>query len=398
MRRFPPASLICALAATALLVAAPPARAAIPPTPIATYASPGCPMGAQTWKIGYALFWREAGTGYTSDRVDLASVQTSAQRFANDVQVASAGSLCVSVDVFDMGDQELATAQYRTAIGRDQAEAMSRGYDAFFVRAPSQVDLGYAGYAWTDGAGSLGAVFPVETRYEGTGVTAQPFWGLLFHEFLHLVVSHYDPTLGFANDPDPAVDDDPVHYGCGLEPYRSDPAFGCAVSTRYFADVLQGRVVGKDGVTYGYRPGDFTSTPRSRFGTPPPPPPLPTPTPAPTSTPAPAPPAATVGAVRATLSVAKANRSAKRLRRTRKLALRVTLPAAAALRVTLTRGKATLATSRTDGKLGRTTLTLRLSRKAARSLKARGKLVLAVTATPAGGPATTTRLTVRLRA
>ena len=41
-------------------------------------------------------------------------------------------------------------------------------------------------------------------------------------------------------------------------------------------------------------------------------------------------------------------------------------------------------------------MTLRLSRKAARSLKARGKLVLAVTATPAGGPATTTTLPITL--
>lgn len=391
--------LALAIATAILLIAAAaPSRAEVPETPIATYASTGCPARAQTWKIGYALFWREAGTGYVSDRVDQPSVLSSAQRFANDVRVASAGSLCVSVDVFDMGEQELATASYRAAIDRDQAVMMSRGYDAFFVRSPSQADLGYAGYSWSDFRGSLGALFPVDTRYEGTGVTPQPFWGLLFHEFLHLVVSHYDASLGFASDPDPAIDDDPVHYGCFLEPYASDPAFGCAVSTRYFADVLQGRVVGKDGLTYGFQPGDFTSTPRSRFGTPPPPPPLPTPTPAPSPTPAPTPAPPTVGPVRASLSVTAANRSAKRLRRTRKLALRVSLPAPAALRVTLTGGKTRLATARANGSRGRSTLTLKLSRKAARSLKNRSKLVLAVTATPAGGPATTTRLTVRLRA
>ena len=230
-------------------------------TLVANVSSKPCAgSAAQTWRIGYRLYFRDSA-GRNTDAAATPGVIEEAQGFADAVATDSACALRASVDIYDMGAEPWAgtAAALDFSPPSDNGAFRARnGYDATFIRYPKQGVEQFSGIAGTervyDADGNLTAIYPVSAfpvdaagRSYPNDPPQDPWRLLLMHEWMHQIVFFYVPAeLGWpSNDVHGAVE-----HG-----YAQD-GFSAGVIEPYFADMLQGRVL-ENGQPRGLLPEDY---------------------------------------------------------------------------------------------------------------------------------------------
>jgi hypothetical protein len=227
--------------------------------PIATIESPPCPTPVATWHIAYRMFW-VSSLGQTTSRAALPAVLEEAQEFANDVQEDSACGVRVSLDVYDEGQAIWPASPESATVPADTDSLMAAGgYDWTFFRMPTNGEnfcaVTYVDAGPAEGTAPSASRFPVDPEGAlgcagpGSGDCAcEPWRTLMEHEWLHAVVSFYNPRLGWpVND---------VHAACE-HGYDPGPCPSAMTDEHYFADMMQGRVL-ENGSPRGIQPDEWT--------------------------------------------------------------------------------------------------------------------------------------------
>jgi hypothetical protein len=235
-------------------------------TKIASFSTPSCPGPTATWRIAYRLYW-QSSDGRTTSQLALPEALEQAEGFAADVRNDSACGARIVLDVYDEEGAVWPASTESESVPSDTGSFMTAGdYDWTFFRFPSN---GEQYCANTQTGGPSEGVDPSLSRYpvdpEGrlgcaagptsTDCLCEPWRTLMEHEWLHAVVSFYNPRLGW-----PTPD---VHGACE-HGYSSPPCPSGMTNEKYFADMMQGKV-GENGSLRGIQPDEWAlqGTPRA---------------------------------------------------------------------------------------------------------------------------------------
>ncbi len=216
---------------------------------LGTFQTTGCTVGAPlTWRIGYRLYFAD-DAGHTTDRAAIPGLADHLQQFVDRVGPDSGCSLRLEVDLYDMQAATWEAARTReddADPAPDHAGFLAAGgYDSAFYRVPAHGGEVYAGITAAYGTQQPWSIYPVDAggRSYPSDPPADPWYGLIFHEFMHQAVGFYDPAQGWpSND---------VHGGA--EHGWTDFPY---VNEAYFTAMLQGSVP-EGGRMTGMLPADY---------------------------------------------------------------------------------------------------------------------------------------------
>lgn len=222
------------------------AIAARAPKITSSFSSSQCP-GSAHWHMAMLEYFVNTNGTTLPRGANLARVETmSVQPFLNAIAKASGCGVTADIDIWDMGDNIFPAAS--TRLNAIQAEFFVNGYDAVMFRYP---DYGERAF-FTGAAGPAGrVVFPILPEDLLRTDVGAPYLGLLWHEWLHLVVMNAEgQTLEKGLPPDD------VHYNYAQDPEYFATTIDPTRPFKFFEDFMSGQVI-KDGKSYGFTRNDW---------------------------------------------------------------------------------------------------------------------------------------------